>query len=104
MKTWRRADRWLPCGSDPFCRIDVGDPYLELAGDGWKKVRCARHANSPAPERIDEPEAVTHRRSVSSFSPSRELAGTVRIGPKLLKFAQASVDVRVAQAHEDPNG
>ena len=93
MRAWRRATRPERCGSDDGCWIPEGDPYLELKGEGWTKVRCVRHAGHPPPDRIDEPEVY---RQPAGFTGTQQLAKTVRMGPKMLTF-----DHKAKQAKND---
>lgn len=47
MKTWKLASRRLPCGYQADCWIADGAPYLERVGQGWRLVRCEKHAGEP---------------------------------------------------------
>lgn len=99
MRAWRRASYDVACGAEMGCLIRAGDAYLEMSGEGWRKVRCAAHADEPcpkvivperapitppltAPKRDDESEL----EPVAPMTSARDLSRHVRLGPKMLKF------------------
>lgn len=81
MKLWKRADRLLLCGAEADCRIRSGDPYLELSGSGWTKLRCARHASEPVPAVIEEPVFIAPK-PVEGFASTAALAKTIPWKPR----------------------
>lgn len=96
MKAWRRALRELHCGGASQCEIAIGAPYLELNGVGWTKVRCAKHAGQPVPEKIEEDLMPRpHVPKPVDMVSTRTLAKVAQMGPKLLKF-----DHKLAQSGE----
>jgi hypothetical protein len=54
MKQWKRASLEMPCGAERACSILPDEPYLVLSRDGWRKVRCARHAGHAIPAVIPD--------------------------------------------------
>lgn len=95
MKTWRLASTRLRCGAGSECWIAADAAYLELAGEGWKKVRCETHAGQPKPDAVVVSDRPTFR-PPSGFASTQQLARAARMGPKLLKF-----DPKMAQAGRD---
>lgn len=80
-KIWQHAKDRVSCGYDRACWIAKGEPYLLMTGPGWQKARCAQHAGQPVPDVIDEPMPLSFK-TPSSFTPARELAKVLPMGPK----------------------
>ena len=51
-KTWKLANRRIPCGAVPDCWIEERQAYCELSGYGWAKLRCERHLGEEAPAEV----------------------------------------------------
>jgi hypothetical protein len=74
VKRWRRASTSLTCGAEIGCRIREHEAYLELAGHGWTKARCQKHAGEPVPDRIDE-DVLPSAKAALPFTSTQVLAG-----------------------------
>jgi hypothetical protein len=74
VKRWRRASTSLTCGAEIGCRIREHEAYQELSGDGWRKVRCSRHAGEPVPAVIED-DPVPRPTAPVPFTSTQVLAG-----------------------------